>query len=71
MVYRRGDAMGVVGGETEAVVLLEALIGPHAERGQGSDTMMELEHMEQSWKHSVGHCSLEKWSSILANYFLI
>lgn len=24
--------MGVVGGETEAVVLLEVLIGPHAER---------------------------------------
>lgn len=48
MVYRRGDAMRVVGGETEAVVLLEALIGPHAERGQGSDTTMEFEHVEQS-----------------------
>lgn len=28
------DALGVVRGETEAVVLLEVLIGSHADRGQ-------------------------------------
>lgn len=35
MVNSRGDAMGVVSRETEAVVLLEALIGSHTERGRG------------------------------------
>lgn len=30
MVNGRGDAVGVVRGKTEAVVLLEVLIGPHA-----------------------------------------
>lgn len=32
VVNGRGDAVGVVGGEAEAVVLLEILIGSHAER---------------------------------------
>lgn len=32
VVNGRGDAVGVVSGETEAVVLLEVLIGSHTER---------------------------------------
>jgi len=34
VVNSRGDAVGVVSGEAEAVVLLEVLIGSHTERGK-------------------------------------
>lgn len=34
VVNSRGDAVGVVSRETEAVVLLEVLIGSHTERGR-------------------------------------
>ena len=39
VVYCRGDAVRVVGRETEAVVLLEALIGPDTERGRDKHTI--------------------------------
>lgn len=35
LIYSWGDTMRVVGGETEAVVLLEALIGSHTWRKRG------------------------------------
>lgn len=34
VVNGRGDAVGVVRGEAEAVVLLEILVGSHTERGR-------------------------------------
>ena len=48
MVNSRGDAVGVVSREAEAVVLLEVLIGSHTARGKGQphnkSPIIELRH---------------------------
>lgn len=49
MVNSRGDAVRIVSRETEAVVLLEVLIGSHTERGRGQShdksPIIELWHI--------------------------
>lgn len=56
VVNGRGDAMGVVRGEAEAVVLLEILIGSHTEQGRGEANTGDN-------YNAASHFCIEVWRS--------